>query len=215
MSLARAWRRQLYGASSAALIVPSAMLAALVVLALGGGFPQVGVLGQIFAGPSAPSAAGGTVAGGSGGVAARSLPAIPTLAVVSSHPGAGRDGAARGRRAHGAHRGVVPVPSRGPSQTGGALAPVRGVGPIVSAGEPAPSVPGPPMPSPPQAPPRPGPSPKPTVVDRTVKAVTPITQQVPAPAGPAATQAIQDAGSAADNLLASGAPAPPSRLKLP
>ena len=51
MSLARAWRRQLYGASSAALIVPSAMLAALVVLALGGGFNQVGVLGQIFAGP--------------------------------------------------------------------------------------------------------------------------------------------------------------------
>ena len=43
MSLARAWRRQLFGASSAALIVPSAMLAAVVVLALGGGFRQVGV----------------------------------------------------------------------------------------------------------------------------------------------------------------------------
>ena len=46
MSLARLWRRQLLGASSVALIVPSAMLAALVVLALGGGLSQVGVLGQ-------------------------------------------------------------------------------------------------------------------------------------------------------------------------
>ncbi len=52
MSLARVWRRQLYGASTAALIVPSAMLAALLVLALGGGFNGVGVLGQLFAGPS-------------------------------------------------------------------------------------------------------------------------------------------------------------------
>src|SRR5437764_1262835 len=49
MSLARVWRRQLYGASSVALIVPAAMLVALMVLALGGAFSQVGVLGQIFA----------------------------------------------------------------------------------------------------------------------------------------------------------------------
>ena len=53
MSLARAWRRQLLGASTAALIVPSAMLAALVVLALSGAFSQVGVLGQLFVGPVA------------------------------------------------------------------------------------------------------------------------------------------------------------------
>ena len=52
MTLARVWRRQLFGASTAALIVPSAMLAALVALALGGAFGGVGVLGQLFAGPS-------------------------------------------------------------------------------------------------------------------------------------------------------------------
>ena len=56
MTLARMWRRQLFAASSTALIVPSAMIAALVALALGGGFSQLGVLGQVFSGPPAPSA---------------------------------------------------------------------------------------------------------------------------------------------------------------
>jgi len=54
MSLARVWRRQLLGASSVALMVPAAMLAAVVALDLGGGFSQVGLLGQIFAGPPVP-----------------------------------------------------------------------------------------------------------------------------------------------------------------
>ena len=54
MSLARVWRRQLLGASSVALMVPAAMLAAVVALDLGGGFSQVRVLGQIFAGPPVP-----------------------------------------------------------------------------------------------------------------------------------------------------------------
>jgi hypothetical protein len=42
------------------------------------------------------------------------------------------------------------------------------------------------------------------VVDQVVKAVAPVTQQVPAPAGPAVTQAVQAAGSAADGLLPPG-----------
>jgi len=46
MSLARAWGRQLLGASTAALIFPFAMLAALVALALGGAFGRVRVPGQ-------------------------------------------------------------------------------------------------------------------------------------------------------------------------
>ncbi len=68
MTLARVWRRQLLGASTAALIVPSAMLAALLALALGGAFGGVGVLGQLFAGPSLslPQGVAGAHAGGGG-----------------------------------------------------------------------------------------------------------------------------------------------------
>jgi hypothetical protein len=52
--------------------------------------------------------------------------------------------------------------------------------------------------------PEPGPSPHPTVVDRVINVVAPVTQQLPAPAGPAVTQAVQTAGSAADSLLPPG-----------
>jgi hypothetical protein len=221
MSLARAWRRQLYGASSVALIVPSAMLAALVVLALGGGFGQVGVLGQIFAGPPAPSVAGGAAAGGGAGGVAPSLPSIPAAALVAgpSRPAARRVGTAPGR---GRAR-VVPVSSRG---TGGAIAPVGGVAPIVSGpgrapvpSRPAPTASAPTGPAPSQPSPQPGPSPQPTPVDRIVNTITPVTQQLPAPAGTAVTQAVQAAGGAADSLLppglGSGAPAPAQGPKLP
>jgi hypothetical protein len=210
MSLARAWRRQLYGASSAAMIVPSAMLAAVIVLALGGGFGQVGVLGQIFAGPPAPSGSGGLSPGRGAATVARSLPALPAVALRPSTPGT------RHRVAP-----VAPVGS-GARRSGAALAPVGGAVPIAANGgstpaRPAPtgSVPSAPVPTGPAAsapsPPAPQPSPKPTVVDQVIKVVTPVTQQLPAPAGPAVTQAVQAAGSAADGLLppglGSGAPA--------
>jgi hypothetical protein len=183
------------------------MLAAVLVLALGDGFRQVGVLGQIFAGPPAPSVFGGTVAGAAagGGPIARSLPVIPAVAVASVRAGA-RAGAG------GGHSHVVPVASRGPSQTAGA---VGRAAPIVSSGSPSspPPVQSAPTGSAPSSAPSPPPAPKPqpTVVDRIVATVTPITQQVPAPVGPAATHAVESAGSAADSLLP---PAPPG-LKLP
>jgi hypothetical protein len=55
------------------------------------------------------------------------------------------------------------------------------------------------------------------VVDQVVKVVTPVTQQLPAPAGPAVTQAVQAAGSAADSLLPPGigSGTPPQGLQLP
>ncbi|MGN6872602.1 MAG: hypothetical protein ACTHMY_29790 [Solirubrobacteraceae bacterium] len=212
MSLARAWRRQLYGASTVALIVPSAMLAALIVLALGGGFGQVGVLGQIFAGPPAPSAAGGTAVGSGAGTVAQSLPAIPAAALRASTPGA-------------RHRATPVAPVRaGSRRSGGSLAPVGGA-PITATAGPTSSRPAPtgsaPTGSGPIAvapsPPAPPPSPKPTVVDRVIKAVAPVTEQLPAPAGPAVTQAVQAAGSAANGLLPPGvgSGAPAQGLKLP
>jgi hypothetical protein len=223
MSLARVWRRQLYGASSAALIVPCAMLASLVVLALGGGFSQVGVLGQIFAGPPAPLAGGGADAGaraGSGSRAAASpIPAIPAVAAraLGVRPGTG------GRRRGGPHgpAGAIPRP-------GAALVPAGGATPIVTQGVgagPGASRPTPPVaprpapvassPSPasppapqPQPQPQPQPRPRPTPVDQVVQVVTSITEQVPAPAGPVATGAVQAAGGAADNLLGPGRGSP-------
>jgi hypothetical protein len=56
MSLARAWTRQLYRASGAALMVPASVIASLAVLALAGGFGRLGALGQALSGPSVPAA---------------------------------------------------------------------------------------------------------------------------------------------------------------
>jgi len=55
MSLARAWTRQLYGASGAAVLAPATIIAAVAVLAVGGGFPGLGPLGQLFAVPAVPA----------------------------------------------------------------------------------------------------------------------------------------------------------------
>ena len=54
VTLARSWTRQLFGASGAALLVPGAIAAALVVLAFAGGFGRLSSLGQALSGPSLP-----------------------------------------------------------------------------------------------------------------------------------------------------------------
>jgi hypothetical protein len=205
MTLARMWRRQLFAASSAALIVPSAMIAALVALALGGGFSQLGVLGQVFSGPPAPS--GGPLK--PGGVMPRtSGAAIPVIrvarTVVASRPGSG------GARTRVAPVVTAPRPgsgvaSTGLASTGGTIAPggvtIRPItgGPPTSGSSPRPA----PVSSSPSPSPNPGPapSPRPNPVDTVVKAVTSVTSQVPAPVGPAITQTMQSAGTAADTLL--------------
>ncbi|HEY1516935.1 MAG TPA: hypothetical protein VGF91_10990 [Solirubrobacteraceae bacterium] len=223
MSLARLWRRQLLGASSAALIVPSAMLAALVVLALGGGLSQVGVLGQIFAGPSLPATGGplGLEHSGPVGIAGGAGTSLPVISAVAP--------ALRERSGSGAHRGGLPRPvvrvGGGAGKTGGAISPTGGgtVRPVTqgtgggssgggggsagaggsSGGSPSSSAPQP-SPSP-----QPQPHPQPTPVDTAVKVVTSVTQQLPGPAGAVATQVVQAAGAAADNLLpVTGRPAP-------
>jgi|HubBroStandDraft_6_1064221.scaffolds.fasta_scaffold00573_8 hypothetical protein len=216
MSLARVWRRQLLGASTAALIVPFAMFAALLVLAIGGAFSGVGVLGQLFAGPSlagvpgVPSGAGGPSGGARGlgrVVTTASLPVIPAVVPVAAR----RPAPARGP----ASRTVPAASHRGVGAGGGAIAPVGGtVRPVTqgsgsggsSGGQgsapgrgPAPA----PAPAPAPVPPAPQPSPPPrtTPVDTVVTVVTSVTQEVPAPVGPVATHLVQAAGSAADNLL--------------
>ncbi len=219
MGLARAWRHQIYGASSVALIVPAAMLAALTVLALGGGFSGVGVLGQIFAGPATPAGPGAASAAGSPAVASHALPGIPRAADMAMSRGGAHGGAAPGPVGHRGMRPVGqvgPVASPGPGQTGGAITHAGGVAPVLSAApRPAPPWTAPTAPGSSKPPPQPGPLSKPTGVDRIVATITPVTEQVPAPVGPAATQAVQAAGTAADGLLAPGAPPPPPSLKVP
>jgi hypothetical protein len=98
MSLARVWRRQLYGASGAALIVPSTMLAALVLPALSGGFSQVGVLVQICPGPPALGA----------GAASRAVPSprvAPAVVFVSATAEPGAEADAGRPSGHGGHAG--------------------------------------------------------------------------------------------------------------
>jgi hypothetical protein len=201
MSLARVWRQQLLGAWSIALMVPAAMLAAVVALALGGGFSQVGVLGQIFAGPSAPSPTGLT--GGRLGAAQASASALPVIPAAVG-VGRARSGSVRGGRP----RGAAPVSSGAPTRAGGAIG---GAAPIVTQGAgAAPPRPNPALPAPESsAPTQPQPQPQPTPVDTAVKVVTSVTQQVPAPVGPVATKAVQAAGSAADGVLSpAGTPLP-------
>jgi hypothetical protein len=203
MTLARMWRRQLFAASGVAVIVPSAMIAALVALALGGGFSQLGVLGQVFSGPPAPGA--GPL--GLGGASARtSGAAIPVIRVARTGATRPVSGGARSRVAPAARRSGSRAPTTGLASTGGTIAPggvtirpVVGAPPIPGSGSPQPVSSAPP----PSPNPSPRPAPRPTPVDTVVKAVTSVTSQVPAPVGPAVTQTVQSAGSAADTLLSS------------
>jgi hypothetical protein len=199
MTLARMWRRQLFAASSAALIVPSAMIAALVALALGGGFSQLGVLGQVFSGPPAPSAGPLTPRGVSARTAGAAIPVIRVARTAASRP---VSAGARTRVAPAVTAPRTGAPSTGLASTGGTIAaggvtvrPVTG-GPTPGSASPAPVSSPSPSPNP-----SPAPSSRPTPVDTVVKAVTSVTSQVPAPVGPAITQSVQSAGSAADTLL--------------
>ena len=210
----------MFGASSAALIVPSAMLAALLVLVLGGGFGSVGVLAQLFAGPSLPgigAPGGGHVVSGRGvrGFTSASLPVIPAVtpvagarhAVVRKAPAPTVPSASRGTGTAGGAIGgtggtVRPVTQgTGASGSGGSGSGGSGSGGSGSSGSPAGSSPGSGS-SAPSPQPQPSPSPpQPTPVDTVVKVITSVTQQLPAPVGPVATQTAQAAGSAVDNLL--------------
>lgn len=193
------------------------MVAAVFALALSGAFSQVGVLGQLFVGPSLPGAAtaGGQPGLGVGprGTAAAALPVIPSVPVSAS---------ALSPRGGVVHRAPAARPvltaSRGTGVAGGAIGGTGGTVVTVGVGgsgggtaggsggsggghgggPPAGSSPGSGSTSPQPVPP---PQPKPTPVDTAVTVVTSVTQQVPAPVGPAVTQTVQAAGSVVDSLV--------------
>src|ERR1700759_5036503 len=71
MGLVRAWRRQIYGASLVALLIPAAIIAVLFVATGGGPLHGLGTLGQVCSGPAIP---GGNL---SARVSENSKPALP------------------------------------------------------------------------------------------------------------------------------------------
>jgi hypothetical protein len=198
------------------------MVAALVALALSGAFSQVGVLGQLFVGPSLPGASVAAGQPGSGvgprdssAVALPVIPAVPVSvsAAVSSPRGAVVRDAPAGRPVLTASRGTGvaggaiggtggTVGTGGGGDSGGGSAGSGGgsggSGGGTGGGSPAGSSPGTGSTSPPPAPP---PQRTPTPVDTAVTVVTSVTQQVPAPVGPAATQTVQAAGAVVDSLI--------------
>jgi len=188
MSVVRAWTRQLYGASGAALLVPGAIALALVLLAVAGGFGRLGDLSQAFAGPSAPpsvSLPDALAVRGAGPV----LPVATTAATATTaaaRPGATATGGGRARgggdhvnRSPGA--GTVPLATTGPgsgsSGTGSSGTSTGGGQPPAGSGS------------------------EPTLIDGVVSVGTSVTSQLPGPAGGVATGLLQSLGKGVDSIL--------------
>ncbi|MFL5824496.1 MAG: hypothetical protein ACJ764_13765 [Solirubrobacteraceae bacterium] len=196
MVLARAWRRRLYASVGLTVIVPAALLVAVALLAANGGIPSLSLLTQTLSGPSAPAIAAPALGGAPSG-------ASPVAGLVP----AGRTASAGGTASAGpvgavpvaaAPRpgGLAPAPAHGPAasprggdQSSGHLGP----GQHPSHHSPQPPAHHSPQPSPHHS--------QPTVVDRVVNKVTPVTSSLPAPAGPIATQVVKSAGGLGDRVL--------------
>ncbi len=183
MVLARAWRRRLYASLGMTLVVPVALLVCLTVLALNGGVPGLGSLREAFSGPSAPPAAGpvlgGLPASSRTALSATVAPGTATAAVgslggLSTASRTGGRGVAGGGGLHQT-RGRSGSPGAGGGGGGG------------YSGSPQPSG-GPP-------------SRNPTVVDRVLGSVAPVTSGLPAPVRSVATQTLKSGQSVADRVL--------------
>ncbi|HWF24000.1 MAG TPA: hypothetical protein VG275_01030 [Solirubrobacteraceae bacterium] len=199
MTLARAWTRQLYGAWGVALLAPVTMIAALVVLALGGGFGGLGALAQLVSGPAVPagSTVGSTVAGGSAKhrTAPLVLPVVPTAPAAA--PAATRVAA------------TGPAPAVRPS--GGGTPARGGSGQRVSSGgghgAPPPTATPPPTPTPTPGPtptPTPAPSPVaplPALVNGVVAVGVSVTSKLPGALGTLGTGILQSLGQTLDQIL--------------
>jgi hypothetical protein len=207
MSLARAWRRQLFGASGAALLVPGTIAGALVVLALAGGFSRLGAIGQALSGPAAPVSLAAMDTGAArasahlrGALAALGpgrAPAVGSPAAARGSGGTASGGGASsgsgtgnpgvGGSGHGGAGGSGGTGgSRGGSGgTPGGSGSGSGAGAGAGSGGGGAGAPGAP----------------PTVVDGVVSASTKVTANVPGPVGTVATTTLQALGSTLDRVL--------------
>jgi hypothetical protein len=194
MTLARAWTRQLYGAGSVALLAPVTIIAALVVLALSGGFGGLSALGQLLSGPAVPLASSAVIGGRPAPVtAAAPLPVVPA-STVARHVGP----RAGPRLAAAAHR--TGTPSR-------ARAHRPGRGQLVSTGHGSPAPPPvhrqPAPPAPPVSPPPAAPAPGPvaSIVNQAVAVGVSVTNTLPAPLAGLGTGVLESLGQTLDGLL--------------
>jgi hypothetical protein len=182
MSLEKAWRWELYRGSVVALIVPAGIFAALAVLALAGGFSQLGSLGQLLSGPPVPSAALASDA------RAQTAPVLAPItfaaagARIATRSTATGDPAASGRpgghlRPGSSSRVPPPVPvasHRTPPPASAATPPTHTT-----------------------------PAPGSTSVDHVIGVGTGVTSKLPDPVGAIATKILQTAGQTVDKLLPS------------
>jgi hypothetical protein len=178
MPIARRWLRDSLRASAVTLLVPGAVLAALLAAALGSGFGGLGSLGQLVGGPALP--VGTRVAAPTRPHAAR-LPVVPVTATPAAAPRpasapAGAVGRATtpavGAPVAGARpRRPRPAPVRTPASVGAPTPASSGAGASApSSGSPGPAQPG--------------------TLHRAVAPVQSAVASAPAPVGPAASDAV-------------------------
>jgi hypothetical protein len=188
MGLARTWIGQLFRASGAALLMPGTLIAALAVLAIGGGFGGLSALGQALSGPGIPAATPIAGVPAASGGSSPLLPVVPggagagtTLVASTGGPVAGGGTGAGGGRtpAGGGETGSGGQRGSGGQPGGGTTSPAP-----PSAGRPTPS-----------------PGPPPTVIDRVAGAGTGITNRVPGPVGQLGTSVLQSVANTLDGLL--------------
>jgi len=196
-------------ASAAALLAPGAVLAALVVLALSGGFGALGSLGQAFAGPSLPAAGKARASSGSNGRRRHSSAVLVALAAPAPSGGA----AIARPVASGPGTGIGTSPVLSPGHPGGGSAGHGpGSGGSGSSGSPgstgSPGSPGSPPPSPSPPPTAPPPPHPPTLVDGVVALGASVTEKVPGPIGALATQTLKSVGQTLDGIIAPRAAGP-------
>jgi hypothetical protein len=198
MTLARAWTRQLYTASAAALLVPGTIAGALVLLAFAGGFGQLGALGQALSGPAVPSALRSAVIRSSSGpspVLARILAnAVPTATTAAVSHGASTSVAAPRGSVGGVSvqlgGGVGSATQSQQSNPGGASVHTQSPGPGG------------------------GSSPTQTPVNQVVSNGQAVANQVPGPVGSLASQTLQSIGGTLNRLVPPPASLIPPRTSL-
>ena len=188
MPFARRWMRDMVGASAATLLVPGGIVAALIAAALGSGLGGLGSIGQLVGGPALPATVQ-TAAPAKAHHVAR-LPVVPVpsgaaiaparlapaATVVHRSAGAGHGGGGATGGGQGGRLGAA-RPSSGHAN---APAAASGHGPAAST-SPASSGQG-------TSPNRPAPSPGP--VHQLAAPVEKTVASAPAPAGPAAADAV-------------------------
>jgi hypothetical protein len=197
MGLARAWTRQLYRASGAAVLVPGVIACALAILAFAGGFSRLGAIGQALSGPANPIPSSATAeksgAGPSAGLrralAAAAAPVSPVSGIrVATRGGAGGTGAGghygsgHGRPGSKGAGGGFGSGGRGRGGRGGGGSHTGGSGTGTAPGRPIPPAP-------------------PTVVDKVVAPLTAVASKVPGPVGALATNTLQSVNATLDRIL--------------